>query len=336
MNETALYSIEGLQFYYSGNKVLDVHHLDLEQGKIHVFLGPNGSGKTTLLKILNRLFDYPSGAVLFKGKSIKGNDDVRNQTVYVHQDPLMLTGSVYDNIAYGLKFRKRKAEEIRRTVVNILSTVGLEDCVKRKSTALSGGEKQRVAIARALALRPDALLLDEPTSSVDKENIGRIEEILIRIKEEYGCTVLVSTHNLPFAYRICDSLIHLEEGCVKPPSENILKGKVARAENHHIVFKSGNLSFLGPLIDGSFSTAVIDFDHIYLSNDSVETSARNRFKGEITGLKDSKTGCVIVDVASEGNVILSVSVLDQTVSTMDLCVGKKMWLAFKASSVRFY
>ena len=191
--------------------------------------------------MLNRLLYPDSGEIIFNDKKWDKSTANEKKTVYVHQSPFLLTGTVYDNIAYGLKIRGDSRRDIPFRVREVLDVVGLTELERRKNHALSGGEIQRVAIARALALNPEVLLLDEPTASVDKKNVGRLEELLLYIRDRLGCTILVSTHDLPFAYRICDRMIHMEEGSIQPAGENILSGEVTGTDPHFLVFTSGRV-----------------------------------------------------------------------------------------------
>ncbi len=162
-----LYRVGNLQYSYGdGRLAVNIDRAEIEEGKIHVFLGPNGSGKTTLLKLFNRLILPVSGEIEFDGTPLRKSSEVRDKTVYVHQNPLLLSGTVFDNVAYGLKVRGIKRHDAERKVKETLRITALEGFGRRRSTALSGGEKQRVAIARALVLEPRGLLLDEPTASV--------------------------------------------------------------------------------------------------------------------------------------------------------------------------
>ncbi|MBT3275749.1 MAG: ABC transporter ATP-binding protein, partial [Spirochaetales bacterium] len=168
-----------------GNFSLYVDTLDIPAGRVTVFEGENGSGKTTLLKILARLLAADSGTIQAEGS--RGAGELR---VLVHQKPYLLRGTVFRNVAYGPKLMKLTGKVIDTKVRDSLELVGLEGFERRKARALSGGEKQRVAIARALAVSPRVLLLDEPTSGVDIENIRRLEKLIAGISE-LGTSIVV-------------------------------------------------------------------------------------------------------------------------------------------------
>lgn len=201
-----IYSIYKLKFSYSDKVILDIDNLEIIQGKITSFLGQNGSGKTTLLKLLNGLLTDYSGNIKFKGEDIrKCMKKIRLSTVYLHQNPFLFSTSVFENIAFGLKIRNYSKKAIRKSVEEILEFVGLTEKQKFMANDLSGGEMQRVAIGRALVIRPDVLLLDEPTSSVDFKNINRIENMLKHIKEKQSTTVIFSSHNERFVGNISEN-----------------------------------------------------------------------------------------------------------------------------------
>jgi molybdopterin-binding protein len=358
-----LYRIRELKYSYAGAAVgtaagsaavtpvaLDIPSLDFEDGKTYVLLGPNGSGKTTLLKLMNRLLVPDSGRILFRGADIATDNEIRRKTVYIHQNPLLFSGTVRYNVAYGLKLRNYSREEIDERVERTLRIVGLEGFEKRKSTALSGGEAQRVAIARALVVEPDVLLLDEPTSSVDKNNIGKLEQILGSIQEQYGCSIIISSHDLPFAYRMCDELIKLDEGRMIPAGENIIEGRTVPGDSPYRRFRVENApsapEIFCPDIDGEFSKAVVDYDRILLSGKPLESSAQNSFEGRVSavtpaccedGGESPEHSHGLVDVSVDiGGLLLTSRITRKSMQELAIEPGRRMYAAFKASAVRLY
>ena len=205
-----IYTLKNVIFYYNKLKVLDINDLCFKKGKISVISGANGCGKTTLLKILNGLLKVKSGNIYFKNKSAETDNfkQIRENSVYVHQTPFLLTGTVYDNVAYGLKIRKKGRELINKTVMQTLNLVGLSGFETRKSSDLSDGEKKRVAIARALALCPEVLLLDEPTANIDRESVGKIYKTLKEINQ--NTTIILSSHDSRFNESIADEIFYME------------------------------------------------------------------------------------------------------------------------------
>jgi tungstate transport system ATP-binding protein len=216
MVEELIYSISNLKYSYKDKPVLDINNLKIKKGLIYSLLGANGSGKTTLLKILNGLLKSPKAEILYRGKPVSENKylKVRNETVYIHQSPLLLTGNVFHNVSYGLKLRNEKKEIIKEKVDTALESVGLKGFEKRKSRELSGGEIQKIAIARAVAVSPEVLLFDEPTSNLDSESLLLIEKLFLDLKNKKGATIIMSSHNSFFEERLCDETIRLNKGKV--------------------------------------------------------------------------------------------------------------------------
>src|SRR4030042_3444820 len=116
---------------------------------------------------------------------------------YVHQKPMVFANTVFNNVAYALRWRHENEAMVNIKAVEVLELVGLADYLKRDARTLSGGETQRVAIARALVIEPELLFLDEPTANLDPVSTSKIEEILGRIIREHRTTVVMATHDMP-------------------------------------------------------------------------------------------------------------------------------------------
>lgn len=201
------------------NKVLKGIDLDIRKGEIISLVGPSGSGKSTLLRTMNRLIEVDTGEIKFKGKSIRKLDptDLRRMAVLVPQESVMLPGTVEENITYGPRLAGMDG------VCNIkgcLKDAGLPTRFQKKDASkLSGGEKKRVALARALALKPDVLLLDEPTVGVDPRKVERMERTILDAADERSLTVIWVTHDVPQAMRVSDRIANLKSGRVKEVKE---------------------------------------------------------------------------------------------------------------------
>ena len=200
-----LYELHDVQQIYNGRTVLDVGELQIKRGEVLGLVGPSGAGKSTLLRLLAFLEQPAAGVLDYEGRvcdetwpDLNG----RRRVTMVFQNPHLLRRSVSDNVSYGLTLRGR--ENGRDDVAEMLSALGLEALADAQARTLSGGEAQRVALARALVLKPDVLLLDEPTANLDPYNIKLIEEIVRRTNEEDGTTVVVVTHNVFQARRLAD------------------------------------------------------------------------------------------------------------------------------------
>ncbi len=205
------YELHDVRKAYGGKTVLAVDHLVVHQGETLAIVGPNGAGKTTLLRVLNFLEQADQGRIWFEGSLVPypAPLHLRRRITTVFQRTVLLHRSVRDNVAYGLGLR---GEHDERRVDQVLRHVGIEHLASMPAQQLSGGEAQRLALARALALRPDVLLLDEPTANLDPPNVAAIEAIIGDLPLQDGITIVLVTHNLFQARRLADRVAMLLGG----------------------------------------------------------------------------------------------------------------------------
>ncbi len=209
--------LEGVTKTYGTREVLRVDRLSLTGGQVHGVMGPSGAGKSTLLRLLNMLETPTAGRILYRGRDVNRHRprlELQRRMATVFQKPVLFDGTVYDNVAYGLRVRGVRGPEIRKKVTDTLRAVGLEQLEKERVRTLSGGEAQRVALARALVLEPDVLLLDEPTSNLDPQNVALFEELIRSASSRRGTTVILVTHNVFQARRLADTVVFVHEGRV--------------------------------------------------------------------------------------------------------------------------
>jgi len=210
-----LYRLQNIKRSYNGRTVLEIPELTIEAKKIYALLGPNGAGKTTLLKIL-ALLDQPSeGALEFQDSPVNWDKNLymqRRNLVLLDQSPIMFSGSVSENVAYGLRVRGISKEDCAKRVQRALHVVGMERFAQYDARRLSGGENKRVALARAIVLQPEVLLCDEPTANVDQENQEIILDILGRLKKESRTSIIFSTHYLSQSSRLAERTLVLQNG----------------------------------------------------------------------------------------------------------------------------
>jgi tungstate transport system ATP-binding protein len=198
---------------YDARTVLHVPSLRIAAGRMLAVLGPSGAGKSTLLRLLNFLEPPDAGELRFDGAVVPMGGPtlaLRRAVTTVFQRPLLLDASVWDNVAYGLRIRRRYSKD---AVEKAIAHVGLSHLARASSRTLSGGEQQRVALARALVFAPRVLLLDEPTANLDPENVALIEAI-VREQRDAGTTVVIVTHNLFQARRLADDAALLIDGAL--------------------------------------------------------------------------------------------------------------------------
>lgn len=199
-------------------KTIVLDHVNMKGSYQHItsIVGINGAGKTTLFKIIAGL-DTPNGGKILVDEVAMDAEELRKHCTMVFQKSVMLGGTVYDNVAYGLRVNRFSREDIPEKVKSALAVVNLDGFKKRKARKLSSGEQQRVAIARAIALERDVLLIDEPTANLDPANALIIEQ---GIKDSAQLwVVLLCTHNLSQARRLSHRVVHLYRGRVVEEGE---------------------------------------------------------------------------------------------------------------------
>lgn len=207
--------IENLDLYYGDFQALKQIHLAIPEKQITAFIGPSGCGKSTLLKTLNRMNDLVEGCriegkVMLDGEDIYGHVDVnllRKRVGMVFQKPNPFPMSIYDNVAFGprthgIRSKARLDDIVERSLRDAAIWDETKDRLKKSALGLSGGQQQRLCVARALAVEPEVLLMDEPTSALDPISTSRIEDLAMRLKEQY--TIVMVTHNMQQAVRISD------------------------------------------------------------------------------------------------------------------------------------
>jgi tungstate transport system ATP-binding protein len=212
-------------FEAGGKRIIDRVTLTIEAGPRTIILGPNGSGKSVLLRLCHGLLTPTSGQVHFNGPDIV---DGRRRQAMVFQRPVMLRRSAFANVAYGLALAGVPPRQRVRAVEEALDRVGLTHLAAQPARVLSGGEQQRLAIARAWALRPELLLLDEPTANLDPSATQAIESA-IQAMHESGTKIVMITHNLGQAHRLGDEVLFLSEGRVaeRAPVAQFLQAPVS-------------------------------------------------------------------------------------------------------------
>jgi tungstate transport system ATP-binding protein len=227
MSVENLYSLRDLEFSYAPaqRKVLDIPWLTIQEGSFLALAGPNGSGKTSLLKLLNDLLPLgkgggiASGTAVFRGETYiengihRGSRALRNNSIYLHQHPYILTGGFRGNMRFAVHAVPLPRNEKESRVSEALDLLGLGDTAKRRHKGLSGGEAQRLALARLLAVKAEVLLLDEPTASVDAESRDRIVAALSSLARS-GTTVIFSSHEPALIDGLAQRVLVFERGTI--------------------------------------------------------------------------------------------------------------------------
>ncbi|MFT3900468.1 MAG: TOBE-like domain-containing protein [Gordonia sp. (in: high G+C Gram-positive bacteria)] len=209
-------SVIGANKHYGDFAALDDVTLDIPQGSLTSLLGPSGSGKSTLLRAIAGLDSLDSGTVLINGTDVTDQSPQKRDIGFVFQHYAAFKHlNVRDNIAFGLKIRKRPQAEIDRKVDELLEIVGLEFVQKRFPSQLSGGQRQRMALARSLAVDPKVLLLDEPFGALDAKVREDLRKWLRRLHDEVHVTTVLVTHDQAEALDVSDRIALLNQGRIE-------------------------------------------------------------------------------------------------------------------------
>ncbi|MBA4084984.1 MAG: cobalt ABC transporter ATP-binding protein [Kytococcus sp.] len=212
---TPVIQLRGVRHTYpDGHSALDGVDLHIHPGERVALLGPNGAGKTTLVLHLNGILVPTSGDVMVSGLPVTREHllDVRRRVGIVFQDPddqLFMT-TVAQDVAFGPRNLGLPADEVDRRVAEALGAVGMSEVADRPPHHLSFGQKRRVAVATVLAMRPEILVLDEPSSNLDPASRRELAEIV----DGLDITVLMVTHDLPYALQLCERSVVLSGGRV--------------------------------------------------------------------------------------------------------------------------
>ncbi|HEX7289881.1 MAG TPA: ABC transporter ATP-binding protein [Conexibacter sp.] len=203
-------AVRGLAVGHGDRAVLRDVSFAARKGSVTALVGPSGAGKSTLLRCLNRLLVPHDGSILLDGVSTAELEPcaLRRRVGLVGQVPVMLPGSVRENLAYGLAPSAAGDDALARA----LRAAGLDPSfLARPAGELSGGERARVALARALTRNPELLLLDEPTAALDADAARHVGTTLRTLARD-GLGVVVATHDLPFAADVADRVVALRQG----------------------------------------------------------------------------------------------------------------------------
>jgi putative spermidine/putrescine transport system ATP-binding protein len=250
--------VSGAQKAFGTATVLDGVDLRVAQGEFVSLLGPSGCGKTTLLRIVAGLLAVDRGTVQLDGEDITAKPPHRRDVGVVFQNYALFPHlTVAENIAFGLKARRRRASETNDAVKRFLGLVHLTDFADRSVRALSGGQQQRVAVARALAVRPKLLLLDEPFSALDRKLRETMQIELRRLLRELGTTSVFVTHDQDEALTMSDRIAVMNRGAIEqfaPPEEIYRHPATAFA----LEFVGLSTRFSGKVVESDSGSVIVE------------------------------------------------------------------------------
>ncbi len=228
---------------------VDTIDLDIEEGSLVTLLGPSGCGKTTILRMIAGLETCTEGDIYIKGKRINDIPVHKRNLGMIFQDyALFPHKTIYDNVAFGLKYRNVPKKECRDRVMRALETVRLPGVENRKPAQLSGGQQQRIALARAIVIEPDVLLMDEPLSALDENLREEMRQEVDNLQQQLGITTIFVTHDQREALSMSDKIIVLKDGLKQQEGspEEVYDSPV----NHFVADFLGHCNFFNGLIKG--------------------------------------------------------------------------------------
>lgn len=219
MNDNILINVTDLKKTFGDHEVLKGINTTISKGEVIAIIGPSGCGKSTFLRSLNLLEVPTSGTITFEGtditdKSVDINKMRQKIGMVFQQFNLLNSKTVYENVAMPLILNKEDKQMIDKRVKEMLAFVELSDKLQSYPDQLSGGQKQRVGIARALAMNPKILLCDEATSALDPKTTDSILDLLKKINDDLGITIVIITHEMHVIEKICDHVAVMEKGSV--------------------------------------------------------------------------------------------------------------------------
>ena len=337
-----IFDISDLTKRYGDRTILDIPALSFKKGAIYGLQGPNGAGKTTLLNILAFL-EYPnSGSVLYKSKPVQYVEPylqrLRKEVVLVDQLPLLFTTTVFKNLEFGLKIRNLEKEERKRRIVKGLDMVGMGDFIHAPAHQLSGGETQRVALAARLVLKPEILLLDEPTANVDAASAQRIKEAALMARREWNTTLIIASHDRDWLYDVCDQVLHLFKGRLfGTGKENILFGPWRPYKDRlwEKVLSDGQRIRVSEPPDPD-AVAIVEPTSIADASDVKMTDTdADILEGMVSRLALEKTNAEIVVTILISNLPFTLKLSRQQIQQENLYPGQKVRLQYSPKSVKW-
>ncbi|MFP4025600.1 MAG: ABC transporter ATP-binding protein [Thiohalospira sp.] len=324
-------------------------NLELEKGDYFILLGKSGVGKTVLLEIIAGLIKPNDGKVILNQKDITHEKIQKREVGIVFQDFSVFPHlTVKQNIEYPLKHKKLSSRKRKLLVQEYAELTGITHLLNRGTQNLSGGEMQRVALARMLVTKPQCLLLDEPLASLDVQLKGDLRYLLRTINQK-GTTILHVTHDYEEAIALSNKVAVMHEGEIiqkglakevfqKPANEFV--ANFTGIKNFFTAdFLGQNMAEINNTLEIKVSNKdqlkngkiIICGEEIILSNDRIESSAVNNFKGNIKQIIPYLTNYeIIVDIGVELSVVIS----EESLLKYQFNENKEVWVSFKSSAIK--
>jgi tungstate transport system ATP-binding protein len=361
MSEAApLLEIRNLAVSRGGSPVLRIPSFVLHRNETVALIGPNGTGKSSFLMALAGLLPLESGEIFFRQQAIVpgfASTEYRRKIAMAFQEPLLFDTTVFDNVAVGLKLRHLGSREIDDRVKSCLDRFRIAHLADRSARKLSGGEAQRTSLARAFAINPEIILLDEPFVALDPPARQALSDDLEQVLRETGTAAILTTHDQMDALRLADRMVVMQQGKIvqsgtpssvhtRPANEfvatfvgmeNIFTGTVTGADNGLFSVSVAGLT-MAIMGDGVPNEAVVicirpEHVSISLTNPDAKTSTRNIFPCTVS--KIIQLG-LYTKVYLDCGFPLVVSITNQSLESLALQTGSRVFASFKATSVHVF
>lgn len=346
--------IENLSKDWKEFKLKNIN-LEVEEGEYFVILGPSGSGKTMLLELIAGLWNPDAGKVYMNHHEVTLLAPEQRGVGFVYQDYMLFPHkTVFENIAFGLNLRRVNKEETKTRVKEMMDLLGIAHLADRMPRTLSGGEQQRTALARALIIYPKVMLMDEPLSALDKKTRDDLIQEMKGIHKKFDTTIIHVTHNFDEAIALADRMAIMKNGQIcqvgdsteifRHPSdkfvadfvgvENIIAGVAQEGGRALTTIDTGNVLIYSSEQKSGDVHATIRPEDITLSLEKITTtSARNAFEGPVKEIVDN--GALIKLIIDIGEPLV-VFLTRQSFLDLELNIGKKVWVYFKATAVHLF
>ena len=328
---TPAYILSKIKVLHQGQCNLNIPRLEISPNQCVAILGDNGAGKSTLLNLLAYLNEPDEGELSFMGQQRKSRLSrlQRRHIGYVNQQPFLLSGSLYDNIALALKLQGIPSAQRPKLTDRALQQVNLNHLASKPAYTLSGGELKRAAIARAIAHEPQVLLLDEPFSHLDQNHIQQLELIIESLASQAGKTVIFSTHDRLQGAALANTTINLIKGEItKTPLLNVFQGQLDDR-----IFNTGKLYIYTSGQHLKANHIAIDPHEIIISTSVLDSSMRNHFSGRLTAIsEEAGTIHLTIDCKERFYAIISI----ESLQSLSLSIGDNLCLSFKSTAVSLF
>ena len=334
-------------------QIKDVN-LEVRRGEYFVVMGPTGAGKTLLLQLIAGIHYPDSGKIILDDLDVTYLPPERRSIGYVPQNYALFPHMpVKDNIGYGLKIRGYSKSKVEEEVQEISVKLGINHLLERMVSTLSGGEQQRVALARALIIKPKILLLDEPLSALDPETREEIREYIKEIRKILKFTAIHVTHDFVEAVDLGDRMAVMFNGEIlqvgepieiinNPRNEliasftgakNLFKGKVIARRGELAEIDLGGLRIYAATRKLGEVMVAIRPENIVILLEKARISARNILEGVIEEISEKPP---YISLKVDAGIPFTVYLTRNALEDLNLTVGKRVYLAFKASAISVF